>query len=80
MRAAGAVGRLTPLAPDIVEAVLGGRQRADLALPASLEPFPADWASQTGSWGQGRLAAGRRLVRQDEASPFRYGRSRPPPG
>ena len=71
--------QLTLLAPDIVEAILDGR-RADLALPALPEPFPAEWASQTGIWGQGRLAAGRRLVRQDQAPPFRSGGSRPPPG
>ena len=42
----GRVLRLTLLAPDIVEAVLDGRQPADLALPALLEPFPADWERQ----------------------------------
>ena len=38
----GSLLRLTLLAPDIVEAILDGRQPADLALPALLEPFPAD--------------------------------------
>ena len=45
----GYVGRLlqlTLLAPDIVEGILDGRQPADLALPALLEPFPADWERQ----------------------------------
>jgi hypothetical protein len=42
----GRVLRLTLLAPDIVEAILDGRQPADLALPALLESFPADWERQ----------------------------------
>jgi hypothetical protein len=42
----GTLLRMTLLAPDIVEAVLDGRQPADLALPALLEPFPADWERQ----------------------------------
>ena len=42
----GRVLRLTLLAPDIVEAILDGRQPAELALPSLLEPFPADWERQ----------------------------------
>jgi hypothetical protein len=42
----GRVLRLTLLAPDIVEAILDGRQPADLVLPDLLEPFPADWERQ----------------------------------
>ncbi len=42
----GRILQLTLLAPDIVAAVLDGRQPADLALPALLEPFPADWERQ----------------------------------
>ena len=42
----GSLLRLTLLAPDIVEAILDGRQPADLALPALLEPFPVDWEQQ----------------------------------
>lgn len=38
--------RLAPLAPDIVEAVLDGRQPADIALPALLEPLPSGWDEQ----------------------------------
>ena len=44
----GRLLRLTLLAPDIVEAILDGRQPADLALPALLKPFPADWVRQRG--------------------------------
>jgi hypothetical protein len=42
----GSILRLTLLAPDIIEAILDGRQPADLALPALLKPFAADWAQQ----------------------------------
>jgi hypothetical protein len=42
----GSLLRLTLLAPDIVEAVLDGRQPEGLTLAALLEPFPACWAEQ----------------------------------
>jgi hypothetical protein len=38
--------RLTLLAPDIVEAVLDGRQSAEITLPALMEPLPAGWPAQ----------------------------------
>ena len=37
--------RLTLLAPDIVEKVLDGRQRIELA--ELMKPFPAEWESQS---------------------------------
>ena len=40
------VMRLSLLAPDIVEAILDGRQRPELTLARLLEPFPPDWAKQ----------------------------------
>ena len=42
----GRVLRLTLLAPDIVEAILGGRQPADLQLELLLRPVPSDWTDQ----------------------------------
>jgi hypothetical protein len=45
----GSLLRLTLLAPDIVEAILDGRQPPDLALPAVLKQFPADWERQRSS-------------------------------
>ena len=42
----GTLRRLTLLAPAIVEAVLGGRQPADLGLPRLLDAVPADWSGQ----------------------------------
>lgn len=38
--------RLTLLAPDIVEAVLDGKQRPKMTLASVLEPFPMDWRQQ----------------------------------
>jgi len=38
--------RLTLLAPDIVEAILDGRQPSNLQLDALLRPFPGEWMAQ----------------------------------
>ena len=38
--------RLTLLAPEIVEAILDGRQPAELQLDDLLEGFPLEWAEQ----------------------------------
>jgi hypothetical protein len=38
--------RLTLLAPDIVEAILDGRQPRTLELQSLLKPLPTDWATQ----------------------------------
>ena len=42
----GRVLRLTMLAPNIVEAILGGTQPAPLELQDLLKPFPVDWDRQ----------------------------------
>jgi hypothetical protein len=42
----GRVLRLTLLAPDIVEAILGGRQPTGLQLENLLERFPVGWSEQ----------------------------------
>ena len=39
--------RLTLLAPDIVEAILDGKQGPEVTLARLLEPFPSDWSVQT---------------------------------
>ena len=38
--------RLTLLAPDIVEAILDGKQLPEVTLARVLEPFPAEWVVQ----------------------------------
>ena len=43
--------RLTLLAPDIVEAVLDGRQGPEVTLTQVLEPFPVAWSDQPGHIG-----------------------------
>ena len=38
--------RLTLLSPDIVEAILDGRQLDGMTLPVLMEPFPVEWERQ----------------------------------
>jgi hypothetical protein len=38
--------RLTLLAPDIVEAILDGRQSPEVTLAKALEPLPSEWGQQ----------------------------------
>jgi hypothetical protein len=42
----GRVLRLTLLAPDVVEAILGGWQPADMQLATLMKPLPVDWRGQ----------------------------------
>jgi hypothetical protein len=42
----GSLLRLTLLAPDIVEAILDGKQPPKLGLPTLMEAFPAEWLQQ----------------------------------
>ena len=37
--------RLTLLAPDIVEAILDGKQGPEVTLARMMEPFPANWST-----------------------------------
>ena len=43
---AGCILRLTLLSPDIVEAIVEGRQPVEVGLPALLEPWPVEWERQ----------------------------------
>ena len=38
--------RLTLLSPQIVEAILDGRQPEKVTLPGLMEPFPVEWKRQ----------------------------------
>ena len=49
----GRVLRLTLLAPDIVEAILAGRQAAELQLDRLMKPFPVGWLDQRKAWFKG---------------------------
>jgi hypothetical protein len=39
--------RMTLLAPDIVEAILAGRQPEGLTMAQAMRPFPGEWSRQT---------------------------------
>ena len=39
--------RLTLLSPDIVEAIMNGRQPEGMTLPGLMEPFPVEWGQQS---------------------------------
>ena len=43
--------RLTLLAPDIVEAILDGRQPAEMTLVVLMKPFPVEWSGQNMAFG-----------------------------
>ena len=45
----GCILRLTLLAPEIVEAIVEGRQPIEMGLPALLEPLPVEWVEQRGT-------------------------------
>ncbi len=45
--------RLTLLAPGIVEAILDGRQPADMTLAALMRPFPVEWQDQAEALSSG---------------------------
>jgi len=39
---------LTLVAPDVVEAILDGKQRPEMTLARVLVPLPVEWAEQSG--------------------------------
>ena len=47
--------RLTLLAPDIVDAILAGRQGDGIDLTALADPFPFEWEAQRRHFSFGRL-------------------------
>ena len=63
--------RLTLLAPDIVEAILDGRQPEGMTLPRLMEPFPVEWERQFGDAGGetlGDTEAGFDLAQRHDAA------------
>ena len=46
--------RLSLLAPEIVDAIMDGRQPATVTLANLMEPFPLDWTEQWALWIEGR--------------------------
>ena len=50
--------RLTLLAPQIVEAILNGRQAPEITLPMLMGPFPVEWDQQSRSIGEFRSSVG----------------------
>lgn len=44
--------RLTLLAPEIIEAILNGKQGLEVTLARVLEPFPMEWADQPDHFGR----------------------------
>jgi len=46
--------RLAFLAPDIVEAIMAGRQHPDITLANLVGPFPLDWNEQQAQWAAER--------------------------
>ena len=47
----GRVLRLTLLAPDIIEAILDGRQPTEMTLAVLMRPFAVDWERQRCKFG-----------------------------
>ena len=43
--------RLTLLAPEIVEAIMDGRQPEEVTLPGLMKGFPVEWERQAGYFG-----------------------------
>jgi len=44
--------RMTLLAPEIVEAILAGRQPEGLTMAKAMQPYPVEWIKQTANIGK----------------------------
>jgi hypothetical protein len=60
--------RLTLLAPEIVEAILDGRQPAELRLDDLLKGFPLEWGWQRNVVAPPTQSASRRRLNLDDAN------------
>jgi hypothetical protein len=54
----GKILMLTLLAPDIVEAIMNGRQLVDLGVHVLRQGFPVEWGEQRAVLGQCQLQGG----------------------
>jgi len=50
--------RLSLLSPEIVDAIMDGRQPAGVTLANMMDPFPLDWQEQRALWGEPRAPQG----------------------
>jgi hypothetical protein len=50
--------RLSLLSPDIVDAIMDGRQPASVTLANMMEPFPLNWQEQRALWSEPRPPRG----------------------
>ncbi len=69
--------RVTLLAPNIVEAILDGRQPADMTLALLMQPFVVLWAEQSG--GLGGALRGKLSDKHDLSAQTQPGRLRSSP-
>jgi hypothetical protein len=60
----GRVLRLTLLAPDLVEAILEGRQPVEVTLAGLMKPFAVGWAEQRKIWKLDCAPSGRSTNRR----------------
>ena len=58
------INRLVLLAPDIVEAILAGRQSAHVTLKDLMDPFPVEWEKQRVWFCQGQALCNRNRGRK----------------
>jgi hypothetical protein len=59
--------RMTLLAPEIVEAILDGRQEPEMTLEKVMEPLPVDWEDQKRSIHGGHTQCSRETADRDAA-------------
>jgi len=64
--------RLTLLAPEIVEAILDGRQGPEVTLARLREPFPVEWTEQRTGFGISGSAVGDRPQTRRSARRWTY--------
>ena len=76
----GRILMLTLLAPDIVEAIMDGRQPAELGVNVLLEGFPVEWTAQRAVLASSWRRLDRRRRRADMARVAGAAAKVPPPG